>query len=317
MGIDAVDLRWGVEQRLEFIEFQLFWEGGLNRADITRFFGVSVPQASKDLSQYQGLAPDNVVYDRSEKRYFAAKNFTPRFLTPDPDRYLSQLRLVADGAVRQDESWISRPPPFETLPMPRRNVDPSVLRTTLAAIRERQAVEIRYQSLSDSQPQATWRWISPHAIAHDGHRWHARAFCHVDREFRDFLLPRILKTRATAQAEALPGDDEVWNEVVILALKPHPGLSDEQKHVVAQDFGMRSGHLDVKVRLALLYYLLRRLNLDFEEEKRPAREQHVVLAEPQQMRRLLKRAGARSAILGAHVDDETRRASEFAADCQG
>jgi hypothetical protein len=37
-------LRWGTEQRLEFIEFRLFWEGGLNRSDITEQFGVSIPQ---------------------------------------------------------------------------------------------------------------------------------------------------------------------------------------------------------------------------------------------------------------------------------
>ena len=27
-------MRWGVEKRLEFIEFRLFWEGGINRAII-------------------------------------------------------------------------------------------------------------------------------------------------------------------------------------------------------------------------------------------------------------------------------------------
>ena len=46
-------MRWGVEKRLEFIEFRLFWEGGINRADIIERFGVSVPQASKDLSLYE------------------------------------------------------------------------------------------------------------------------------------------------------------------------------------------------------------------------------------------------------------------------
>jgi hypothetical protein len=45
------------ETRLEFIEFRLFWEGVLNRADIIDYFGVSVPQASNDLSRYQELAP--------------------------------------------------------------------------------------------------------------------------------------------------------------------------------------------------------------------------------------------------------------------
>ena len=53
-------IRWGVEQRLEFIEFRLFWEGGINRGDIIEIFGVSVPQASKDLTMYQEAAPGNV-----------------------------------------------------------------------------------------------------------------------------------------------------------------------------------------------------------------------------------------------------------------
>jgi hypothetical protein len=298
MEKEPAELRWGVEQRLEFIEFRLFWEGGLNRADITRYFGVSVPQASKDLSQYQELAPDNLVYDRSEKRYFAAKTFTPRFLKPDPDRYLSQLRLIADGAISREESWVARPPSFETLPMPHRHVDAGVLRATLEAIRERQALEIRYQSLSGNRPQATWGWISPHAIAHDGQRWHVRAYCHIDRSFKDFLLPRFLQTRATGPAEVPAEQDAIWNEIVTVALKPHPGLSDDQQRVVAQDYGMTDGHLAMKVRLALLYYLLKRLNLDFEEEKRPAREQHVVLAQPDHVKRALKRAQSGSAAPG-------------------
>ena len=34
-------MRWGVEKRMEFIEFRLFWDGGINRADIIGQFGVS------------------------------------------------------------------------------------------------------------------------------------------------------------------------------------------------------------------------------------------------------------------------------------
>ena len=34
MGEAGARLTWGVERRLEFIEFRLFWEGGVNRADI-------------------------------------------------------------------------------------------------------------------------------------------------------------------------------------------------------------------------------------------------------------------------------------------
>jgi len=296
MDKGAAGLRWGVEQRLEFIEFRLLWEGGVNRSDITGHFGVSVPQASKDLTQYQSLAPDSIIYDRSENRYFAAKDFRPRFLKPDADHYLSQLRSVADGALGQEETWLRKPPPFEAVPMPRRHVDPDILRAALDAIRERKALEIRYLSLSGNRPQPTWRWISPHALAFDGTRWHVRAFCHIDRTFKDFLLPRFLKTRGTAEAEAGPQDDSIWNEIITIGLKPHPGLTDDQKRVVAQDFGMKGERLDVKVRLALLYYLLRRLDLhDFEGEKRPAREQHVVLASPDEVRLALRRSQSGSA----------------------
>ena len=53
----AEKIRWGAERRLEFIEFRLYWEGGIRRADITEKFGVSVPQASADIGAYQLTAP--------------------------------------------------------------------------------------------------------------------------------------------------------------------------------------------------------------------------------------------------------------------
>ena len=75
-----------------------------------------------------------------------------------------------------------------------------------------------------------------------------------------------------------------------VGLKPHPDLTADQKRVIAQDFGMKGERLDMRVRLALLYYVLKRLNLDFEEEKRLAREQHVVLANSDEVRQALSRA---------------------------
>ena len=86
-------MRWGVEKRLEFIEFRLFWEGGINRADIMERFGVSVPQASKDLSLYEEKASGNLVYDKRQKRYLAAPGFKPAFLKPEADVYLKSASI--------------------------------------------------------------------------------------------------------------------------------------------------------------------------------------------------------------------------------
>ena len=52
MEDSKAELRWGVEQRLEFIEFRRFWEGRVNRNDLMDQFGVSVNQASADLNRY-------------------------------------------------------------------------------------------------------------------------------------------------------------------------------------------------------------------------------------------------------------------------
>ena len=87
----ATALKWGVEQRLEFIEFRLYWEGGVNRSDIIEAFGVSVPQASKDLTLYQERAPENAIYDKSAKRYVASASHKRSVASAIRDSAVSRL----------------------------------------------------------------------------------------------------------------------------------------------------------------------------------------------------------------------------------
>ncbi|MEW6597624.1 MAG: WYL domain-containing protein [Pseudomonadota bacterium] len=268
-------LKWGVERRLEFIEFRLYWEGGVNRSDIIEAFDVSVPQASKDLTLYQERAPHNAVYDKSAKRYVASNEFQPCFLKPDAGQYLNQLRSVAEGILAPSESWIAHSPPYAGPPVPARGVNNNTLRTVLAAIRQNQAVEVKYQSLSSDDPR--WRWIAPHAVGFDGFRWHTRAFCEVDKSFKDFLLSRIIETRSVRPSGASPADDADWNELTTLEIGPHPDLSESQKRIIALDYGMRGGRAQIQVRKALRYYALRRLGLDTPPEARRPQDQQIVL----------------------------------------
>ena len=275
MGTEKADLRWGVERRLEFIEFRLFWEGHVNRGDLMEAFGVSVNQASTDLNRYIGMAPDNMTYDKSARTYIRGSKFDPLFLKPDASRYLSQLRSVADGILDRADAWIGQFPSYAAAPTPVRGVNAKTLRSVVAAIRRSEAIEVKYQSLS--RPEPRWRWIAPHAIGFDGFRWHTRAFCLTDQSFKDFLLSRIIETRGTKLSEVGADRDADWNEQVTLEIGPHPELSDTQQKVIALDYGMRSGRAKIPVRKALLYYALKRLGLDTDPGARTPQDQQIIL----------------------------------------
>ncbi|MBN7761638.1 WYL domain-containing protein [Nitratireductor aquibiodomus] len=272
---EKADLRWGVERRLEFIEFRLFWEGHVNRGDLMEAFGVSVNQASTDLNRYIGMAPDNMVYDKSARTYIRGSKFAPLFLKPDASRYLSQLRSVADGILDRADAWIGQFPSYDAAPTPVRGVNAKTLRSVVAAIRRSEAIEVKYQSLS--RPEPRWRWIAPHAIGFDGFRWHTRAFCLTDQSFKDFLLSRIIETRGIKPSEIDADGDADWNEQVTLEIGPHPQLSETQQKVIALDYGMRGGRANIPVRKALLYYALKRLGLDTDPAARRPQDQQIVL----------------------------------------
>ena len=271
-------MRWGIEKRLEFIEFRVFWEGGINRADIIDQFGVSVPQASIDLSQYENRAPGNLQYDKSAKRYQASGKFKPIFLNASASAYLSHLKSTAGPCEVFSGSWLATAPSVGEMPIPQRRISVDVLRATLAAIRGTQSLEIYYQSMNVNRPNPQWRRITPHALGNDGLRWHVRAFCHIDKKFKDFVLSRCTSTREFCEPGALPKDDYFWNEWFIVHLTPNPVLSKSQQNVIAQDYEMHDGHAEVHVRKALLYYFHKRMRLDVTGDLYNPHEVPVVIA---------------------------------------
>ncbi len=283
-------MRWGVEQRLEFIEFRLFWEGSINRADIVEHFGVSVPQASKDLTLYQERAPGNLEYDTRGKRYVAAAKFVLRFLNPDPYVYLAQLRSVVEGSVPAHDSWIAALPTADVALTPKRDIDIEALRLILDAVREGGSVEIFYQSMNKLRPDPIWRRITPHAFGYDGFRWHARAYCHLEKKFKDFLLPRILGVRGRDKAGAAGEQDWLWNNYFDVIIGPHPDLTESQKKVVAKDYGLDHGSGVLAVRYAMLFYVLKRLGLLGDAAKQNARTQHIVALNRKETEAALKQA---------------------------
>ena len=243
--------KWAQRERLTFIEARLYWAGRANRADLIEQFGIQMAQASKDLTLYQTLAPANIVYDKRLKTYRASDRFAPLLLKIDANQMFAHLTLV-DG-------WIGVEPEIATMPVPARAAPPATMRSLLQAVGDGGSLEIKYQSLT--RPEPTWRCISPHAFGNDGRRWHVRAYCHTEADFRDFVVGRIIKHREAGASSISADQDTPWHEWIDVVIEPHPGLSAHQRRAIEIDYAMKRGRARLPVRRAMLFYVLAHLQL--------------------------------------------------------
>lgn len=252
--------KWGQERRLEFIEFRLLWDGKINRKELVDFFGISIPQASLDLARYIALAPENLEYDKRAKVYRARKKLKLVFTKRDSEDFLSQLGGSSSAEHATSSSFLGWRPPFDVVHYPTRSIRPEILMRIIWAIRDKQDVEIHYQSMRN--PSATRRWILPHAIAFDGSRWHVRAWCYLNKYFKDFVFARIEQIYGTRIAEGTTQKDIHWDAFSTVILRAHADLTESQRIAVETEYGMRKGTLQVRMREALMPYFVRQMNLD-------------------------------------------------------
>jgi hypothetical protein len=92
----------------------------------------------------------------------------------------------------------------------------------------------------------------------------------------DFVFARIQKVSSELPTSINPTEDRAWNTVVSVKIKPHPALPDGQKRAIELDYGMKNGSTTIESKQALLFYLLRRLRLEKENDAMP-HEQQIVL----------------------------------------
>ena len=243
----TADLIWSQQSRLRALDTMAFWDGRVNRADLIRRFGISVPQATNDLRRYLELAPGNLRYDPRDKAYLTEPGFQPLFGTPSAEAWLQADETALMGM------------PAEVAPLPSRRIDAWLLRRILAAKRGHEALRVQYQPMDEPNP--SWRWITPVALGSDGVRWHLRAYNHDADRFDDMLFPRILEIGETQPEGPVPPDVD-WNRYVTVRIRPARHLSSSQRAVVAADYGMDGGEGTIKVRAALLFVLVQRLRTD-------------------------------------------------------
>lgn len=266
--------RWGQDRRLEFIDFRLRWDGRLNRSDLIGFFGISVPQASLDIARYTELAPANLMYDRSARVYVSGSQFVPLYPSTSSSHYLSELLAAEVGLLTAEATFIGWRPPVGFVPSPGRAVLADTLVPLLRAIREGRGVRVQYQSMS--RPEPAERRLTPHALAHDGFRWHVRAYCDARAEFRDFVIARMNDVQLDEPSGPGSAGDTAWNAMTELVLVPNPKLSLPHRRALEVDYGMVDGEARLPCREALVFYVLRHLGLHVDLSEHPESQQVVL-----------------------------------------
>ncbi|WP_374438326.1 helix-turn-helix transcriptional regulator [Pseudomonas panipatensis] len=270
-------IRWDLALRYRLIETIALWEGRLTTGHLMQSFGISRQQASKDINSYLAdYAPGNLEYDKHIKGYVPSRRFSPLFIDDSASAYLHLLNQSSDRAPHVEGLALAYAH-TEVLNVPDRSVKPEVLRPLLRACREGLRLECDYVSLAN--PVAETRLIAPHTLVYTGMRWHVRAYCEKNRDYRDFVLSRF-RGELEVLGESGQGRDADpgWNTEVEVLIEPDPRLKAEQRNIIEQDFGMQAGQLSVLTRGALVQYVLQRYQIDPHKVQSKASAQQIVVS---------------------------------------
>jgi len=249
-------LTFAQKQRLSFIDFSLLFKGSINRKELTEKFEMGMANATRDLTLYKELAPQNIDFNAKDRTYLQAKNFKPLFSYNSKQTLAKLANKISDGFDGVLEIAFPVDAPHQ-LNVP----DIFIVAKIVQAILKGKAISIIYTSLSSGSKA---REIVPHTIVDNGLRWHVRGFDRKSGSFRDFVITRISKvTIKDNEVEAFEEEinDHQWVRMMDLSIVPHPN-NVQYPQAIMMDYGMENGVLELKVRAALVGYLLRRWNID-------------------------------------------------------
>lgn len=279
-------------ERLVHIDFRLYFLGELRRSDVTIRFGTGPAGATRDIALYKELVPSNLDFDGTGKVYVPSPSFEPLFVHT-PRRVLSALSLGFGEGVGDDLTSLVRCEFPTALSLPKMKVLAPITR----AIHRGKAIRLKYVSNSSGESE---RELVPLALVDTGVRWHVRAFDRKSREFRDFVLTRMVEPTVLETGEVWPHEraenDSQWSRIIQLELVPHP--AHQRPEVIALDYDMTDGVLRVKARAANAGYMLRRWSVDCSPDHCLEGKEYVLW-----LRDSLSLYGAESALLApGYVD---------------
>ena len=237
------------ENRFKAIEILAYWEGAVNATRLSKLFGVTVGNITKDMVSYRELYPENLTYNKAKKRFEPSDNFQAHHTDLKWSEY--ELFVSYYANIYRENFWSSSA--LELGPNSRFNAEPRVVRAVSQAISSKLSLDIEYYSMTS--PSGTKRTIHPFALANSGLRWHCRAYDELRGEHRDFHLSRITKAKVSSTSNIDNHNDKAWHSTVELVVGPHPRLSAAQRKVIMMEHG-GGETFSLKVRASMVEYTL-------------------------------------------------------------
>lgn len=252
------------QQAFRLIEQVALWEGRVTTNLLQDAFGCSRTTASTIIQSYRDACPENQTYCTKSRGYLPTEQFKARYSSGTLEEY-TELKSPGVSEI-----------PAYPMQMLQRRPDPAIVRPVLKSIDQKQRLDISYASFTS--PEDGDRIISPHKLVNDGARWHVRAWCEKNQDFRDFVLSRIQEIHGTeGPAEKTASEDEAWNHNLTVTIEPDTRLTEAQQKLVSLDYGMELASTgeyqrSYQVRQALLIYTLQNLRLDRPRERGEAQQ---------------------------------------------
>ena len=268
------------EARFRVIETLLLWEGEVDNGRLRTLLDIQNVQASRVLSEYAARNPAQIRRPSPRSPYLAAPGIKPSYSAGTVEEYLELLRIAGElGGVIEDARVDLTAPVAK------------IFSTVLQACRRNCGLNMEYRSMTT--PGGSHRLIFPHPVVRAGRRWHVRAWCTERKDFRDFVIGRIVSAALDPGLSSRPkSEDAAWGKKLPVVLGAHPALSRAQEQVIRDEYFAGAVSRRLLVRSCLLFYVVQDLRAAVNPAKEKPPEFQLVVNNAEDLRPYLLQQAA-------------------------
>lgn len=240
------------DQRLKTLATILTWEGELSNKRIRDMFGLQSVQASRLTAEFRAAYEDLISDDETRRVITLNHDGLKKSHIEDYIKLLYELEGEAPTAVEDVRTDLAP-------------VNPLIFAVIRNACLTSTGVDIKYASMTN--PEGTERTILPHTIVRAGRRWHARAWCCLRNDYRDFAFGRIRDANSSVVKPIELSKDLHWETIIDIRLAAHRGLDSKKAKVIMNESLEGLEEKIIQSRACLASYLIQDIRASVDPEK--------------------------------------------------